>query len=58
MFNNKTVLLLGAGASCHLGYPTGYELIQKIKEDIQHGFIGDPVKIVKYKFLKMISSLH
>jgi hypothetical protein len=30
MFKNKTVFILGAGASWHYGYPTGEELVQKI----------------------------
>jgi hypothetical protein len=28
---NKTVFILGAGASWHYGYPTGEELVEKIK---------------------------
>jgi hypothetical protein len=30
MFNRPTVLILGAGASCHFGYPTGQELVDGI----------------------------
>jgi hypothetical protein len=31
MFNpNKTVFILGAGASWHYGYPTGEELVKKV----------------------------
>lgn len=30
MFKEKTVLILGAGASCHVGYPTGDELLKKM----------------------------
>jgi hypothetical protein len=30
MFTNKTVFILGAGASWHYGYPTGEDLVQKI----------------------------
>jgi hypothetical protein len=32
MFRNKTVFLLGAGASWHYGYPTGEELVRKVIE--------------------------
>ncbi len=32
MFDQRTVFILGAGASWHYGYPTGYELIEKILE--------------------------
>ena len=37
MFTKDTVLILGAGASCHLGYPTGDRLIEEIKSTINHG---------------------
>lgn len=30
MFLNKTVFILGAGASWHYGYPTGEELVRKV----------------------------
>ena len=30
MFTEKTVIILGAGASCHLGFPTGETLIENI----------------------------
>lgn len=30
MFDKQTVLILGAGASCHYGYPTGEELVERI----------------------------
>jgi hypothetical protein len=30
VFDNKTVFLLGAGASWHYGYPTGEELAKKV----------------------------
>src|SRR5437763_1340176 len=32
MFANKTVFILGAGASWHYGYPTGEELVKKVIE--------------------------
>jgi hypothetical protein len=32
MFDKETVLILGAGASCHYGYPTGEELVERIIE--------------------------
>lgn len=32
MFKKKTVFILGAGASWHYGYPTGEELVQRVKE--------------------------
>lgn len=31
MFKEKTVIILGAGASSHLGYPTGQELVNSMK---------------------------
>lgn len=31
---DETVLILGAGASCHCGYPTGVELIERIDSTI------------------------
>ncbi len=39
----ETVLILGAGASCHYGYPTGNQLIENIiktleKEKIYYGY--------------------
>jgi hypothetical protein len=30
MFKRKTVFILGAGASCHYGYPTGEGLVKKV----------------------------
>jgi hypothetical protein len=30
MIEKQTILLLGAGASCHLGFPLGEKLIQEI----------------------------
>ena len=30
MFKRNTVFVLGAGASCHYGYPTGQELVEKV----------------------------
>jgi hypothetical protein len=30
MFKAKTVFIIGAGASCHYGYPTGEELVRRI----------------------------
>lgn len=30
MFKVKTVFILGAGASCHYGYPTGEELVKRV----------------------------
>ncbi len=30
MFTNKTVFILGAGASWHYGYPTGEDLVKKV----------------------------
>lgn len=45
MFNEKTVFILGAGASYHYGYPTGEQLIERIKVVAQaicdNGMIGD-----------------
>lgn len=35
MLKNKTCLLLGAGASKHLGFPLGFELKQQILEEIE-----------------------
>ncbi len=35
MFEKNTVLILGAGASCDFGYPTGAGLIERIKETIK-----------------------
>lgn len=32
MFRNKTVFLLGAGASWHYGYPTGEELVRNVAD--------------------------
>lgn len=34
MFTDKTIIILGAGASCHLGYPTGEELVDQIKDPV------------------------
>ena len=36
MFTNKTVFILGAGASWHYGYPTGERLVKKIVEKAVH----------------------
>jgi hypothetical protein len=30
MFKAKTVFILGAGASCHYGFPTGEELVKRV----------------------------
>jgi len=35
MFNKKTVFILGAGASWHYGYPTGEELVERVKDKAQ-----------------------
>jgi hypothetical protein len=35
MFTEDTVIILGAGASCHYGYPTGEQLINNIIDDIK-----------------------
>jgi len=35
MFREKTVFILGAGASVHYGYPLGDELIKKFNSDIK-----------------------
>src|SRR6185312_7549510 len=32
MFTEDTVFVLGAGASCHYGYPTGETLVQRVIE--------------------------
>jgi hypothetical protein len=32
MFKAKTVIILGAGASWHYGYPTGEELVKRVKD--------------------------
>ena len=37
MFTNRTLLVLGAGASKHLGYPLGTELCELIKEHLRSG---------------------
>jgi hypothetical protein len=37
MFTKNTVLVLGAGASCHYGYPTGDDLIGRILKTIETG---------------------
>ncbi len=50
MFKNPTVIILGAGASCHLGYPTGEQLVtadgtNSIISNINRGellFFGPP----------------
>ena len=55
MFTKDTVLILGAGASCHLGYPTGYDLIQKIKATIDNGYWiieGDETKFTEFREYK------
>lgn len=33
MFSRNTVFVLGAGASWHYGYPTGEELVRRVKEE-------------------------
>jgi hypothetical protein len=40
MFINKTVFILGAGASWHYGYPTGEELVEQVREKARvfHGY--------------------
>ena len=35
MITNPAVFVLGAGASCHLGYPTGRLMLEKIIENLQ-----------------------
>ncbi len=37
MFTEKTLIILGAGSSCHLRYPTGEELINQIKDPNSSG---------------------
>lgn len=48
MFKEKTVLILGAGASCSFGYPTGMELIQEIKKSIKNDCILVPQDLSAY----------
>jgi hypothetical protein len=36
MFTEKTMLILGAGASCHLDFPTGEKLISDVKQSKYH----------------------
>lgn len=47
MFKKKTVFILGAGASWHYGYPTGEELVQRMKETaitILRAYYAEPDK--------------
>ncbi|MFN7901399.1 MAG: hypothetical protein ACK5O1_01010 [Holosporales bacterium] len=47
MFDKQTVLILGAGASCHYGYPTGEELVERIIErtkDVEYEVEKDVAK--------------
>lgn len=37
MFTEKTVLVLGAGASCHINYPSGNQLLERIIYTIKSG---------------------
>lgn len=52
MFTEETVIVLGAGASCHYGYPTGEELIDNIVQTIKTGHFIDQVQ-QKMAFSKM-----
>src|SRR5882672_4481138 len=63
MFSKNTVLVLGAGASCHYGYPTGERLIDKILYNIkQRNFsykgIGDDRKKPLYDQQEHYKSLY
>jgi len=42
MIRRKTVLILGAGASWHLGYPTGEELVRGIIRTIENSVVDHP----------------
>ncbi len=42
MFTEKTIIILGAGSSCHLGYPIGEELIRQIKNPESSGLHTPP----------------
>jgi hypothetical protein len=46
MFINKTVFILGAGASWHYGYPTGEELVEQVREKARvfHGYCAKIVQ--------------
>jgi hypothetical protein len=46
MFINETVFILGAGASWHYGYPTGEELVEKVREKagLFHGYCSKIVQ--------------
>jgi hypothetical protein len=35
MFDNPTVFILGAGASCHYGYPTGEDLVKSVVDNVR-----------------------
>lgn len=35
MINNRTLLILGAGASCDYGFPTGQQLLEDIINFLQ-----------------------
>ncbi len=40
MFVNKTVFILGAGASWHYGYPTGEDLVTAVIEKADYAAEG------------------
>lgn len=53
MFENKTLFILGAGASVPYGFPTGAGLIKLIEEEIKTGEVWIP----SYYFIKPLSEM-
>jgi hypothetical protein len=58
MFSNKTVFILGAGASWHYGYPTGEQLVKEVirraglLEDFCRRSAINPINVHRPKFLE------
>ncbi|MHB8483397.1 MAG: hypothetical protein ACYDBV_11795 [Nitrospiria bacterium] len=58
MFTKNTVLVLGAGASCHFGYPTGDDLISRILNSIQTVKIPGPGLFPERTSMPLISEIY
>jgi hypothetical protein len=58
MFINKTAFILGAGASCHYGYPTGEDLVSEVIKAGEHirEFLNESYKQTNMQRPRLVSS--
>lgn len=57
MITKKTVLILGAGASCPYGLPTGFELLRRVVATLEHEEYELVQTLIRYGFATDFSQL-